>query len=153
MDYNTIIVLVGIVFIIIAIYAIIKSNNSANEYNRNDYNITSLKDIERAQVADAVIDKELTTRVDIAEGDIIKLRQDLKQLMTIYTQAKEAAVAAVKVNETESGGFNQSLNYSMFLQRNNDIIQLYNEDTKIEDIAKKLNKSIREIEMVIKLIK
>ncbi|KAB3531355.1 DUF6115 domain-containing protein [Alkaliphilus serpentinus] len=151
MDYNTIIVLVGILVTIIAIYVIVKTNHT-DEISKEDNDFTSInrnsirnKDQESLQ--------EMATRMDIAEGDIIQLRKDTRQLMEVYNKAKEAALAVKKQNDEEATSFNQKFNYNLFTQRNHDIIELHQQGLRAEEIAKKLNKSIREIEMVIKLTK
>lgn len=157
MNFNSIIVIIGILVVVIAIYLIIRSNNVNSGNNVDEFDITSFKGIDELSINtnnEKLQDQELLTRMDIAEGDIIKLRKDLKQLMAVYNQAKEAAVAlAPPKDEVMAESFSQSLNYNLFLQRNSDIIHLYKEGNKAEDIAKNLNKSIREVEMVVKLIK
>ena len=56
-------------------------------------------------------------------------------------------------NDTDDNNFKQILNYNLFKEKNSAIIDLYKQGKPKEEIARILNKSIREIEMVISIVK
>ncbi len=92
------------------------------------------------------------------QQDLIQLKNEVKALKSelgaatelLRTMAQEPK--PMEVIEEEAP-FDQLLNYNRFTKKNERIIQLYQSGETPESIARKLEKSLREVEMVIKLIK
>ncbi|GAB6088208.1 DUF6115 domain-containing protein [Alkaliphilus crotonatoxidans] len=92
------------------------------------------------------------------QQDLIQLKNEVKALKSelgaatelLRTMAQEPK--PMEVTEEEAP-FDQLLNYNRFTKKNERIIQLYQSGETPESIARKLEKSLREVEMVIKLIK
>ncbi len=89
----------------------------------------------------------LLERIRRLEYEVSKLKEDNDEFIR-----KNETILKEKDN-INTFNFKPVLNYNMFKEKNRDIIHLYNKGMSQEDIAKSLNKSVREIEMVIKLIK
>lgn len=89
---------------------------------------------------------------DIQE-ELIQLKKEQKQLnhrMENYIKTNENQ-REQKVKEEQP--FEQVLNYSLFAQKNQEVLQRFEEGMSPKEIAKVLDKSLREVEMVIKLAK
>lgn|GEM_PF-3662986 len=87
---------------------------------------------------------------DIQE-ELIQLKKEQKQMnhrMENYVRSQEFE----KETEKEQP-FEQVLNYSLFAQKNDEVLQRYEAGMSPKEIAKELDKSLREVDMVIKLAK
>lgn len=96
------------------------------------------------------------------QQELLHLRREVKELkdglaeVTALLQdltREPGAEAAAAVTTTADEPFDQLLNYNRFAKKNQRIIEMYQSGKSPEDIARNLGKSIREVEMVIKLIK
>lgn len=94
------------------------------------------------------------------QQELHHLRREVKELKDGLAEAtallqdltrEPGAEAAVTAAADEP--FDQLLNYNRFAKKNQRIIEMYQSGKSPEDIARNLGKSIREVEMVIKLIK
>lgn len=102
---------------------------------------TSKLDLDNSFIIDKITELEL---------EILKLRTENKRMAHRYEDGQRLD------GEKEDGAnknFKNILNYNFFEDRNRDIIKLYKAGRPKEDIAKSLNKSIREVEMIINLVK
>lgn len=86
-------------------------------------------------------------------GEVADLKQQLAQMEEMITELQTSAPAPLPEEEGSAEGFEQLLNYTRFSQKNQQIIKLYQLGRTPEEIARDLGKSIREVEMVIKLIR
>lgn len=83
------------------------------------------------------------------ELEILKLRKENSEMAQRYKESN------LPVNEDNVGNnnFRQILNYNFFKEKNGAVIDLYRQGKSEGEIAKVLNKSIREVEMVVNLVK
>lgn len=149
MDYNTIIIIIGGIIVLAALITIIKS--SSRDQSEATYN-TAIMGLQKIQDHETLDQERIMHEISDMRSDILQVKNDILNLFELYNKNnKTNALGNIVVDEEEP--FNQMLNYNMFIQRNNNIIQLYQEGDTPDVIARKLNKSVREVEMVIKLVK
>lgn len=139
-------VVIGLI-IIIFLFIILLLVNRKRSYNK-------IKSIEMTkkhnQKNDINFKMEIETifkRIQSLEQEVLQLKQENNILIEEF---KNNILS--KENNLKNNNFKPILNYNLFKERNNIIIDLYKAGKTKEEIAKVLNKSIREIEMVIKLI-
>ncbi|KAB3535853.1 hypothetical protein F8154_04880 [Alkaliphilus pronyensis] len=153
MDYNTIIIIAGSIIILIALLIVMRSNNQEpdNHYNSSIIHLQNIKDQE-LELQQVVIHE-----LEGLKGDMGIIKEDISTLFSLYNDLNRNSLSKGASNndtgQKEVEPFNQKLNYNIFTQKNTDIIRLHQEGNSPDEIARKLNKSIREIEMVIKLVK
>lgn len=92
--------------------------------------------------------KSLSIRIDHLEGEFVELR-DIVESMNL--QKVTESVEKKIVNDDDH--FDKAMQYHQFLQKNYDVLELLKEGLSIDQTAKRLNKSIREVEMVYRLLK
>ncbi|SCY13152.1 TraB/GumN family protein [Alkaliphilus peptidifermentans] len=149
MDYNTIIIIIGGIIVLAALITIIKS--SSRDQTEVTYN-TPIMGLHKIQDHETLDQERIMHEISNMRSDILQVKNDILNLFELYNKNnKTNTLGNIVVDEEEP--FNQTLNYNMFIQRNNNIIQLYQEGDTPDVIARKLNKSVREVEMVIKLVK
>lgn len=89
--------------------------------------------------------------------EIAELREKVTDLTSAVQEMnrplEEEKTGENQVLESTGDNFNHLLNYNQFLNKNKPIVDLFKQNKTSEEIAKTLNKSVREIEMVLKLIK
>ncbi|SNR89263.1 hypothetical protein SAMN05446037_1001265 [Anaerovirgula multivorans] len=153
MNYNInhIVVLLGISVVIISFYLIFKKkeNDSIEEYilasgNSNQEEINLSRDLFKEGNDKIVIEIEQLRK------EVTNLTHVIQEVYLLLEEQKNDENLTV---ESNSENFNHLLNYNQFLNKNKPIIDLSKQNKTSEEIAKILNKSVREIEMVIKLIK
>jgi DNA-binding NarL/FixJ family response regulator len=143
---NLVIIIVGILLILISLYFIAKQGKQEED----DYYLKSslLKD------NDGLLYRQqetMNTKLISVSEELEEIKAQLVELRSLQQpNQKEEAVSA---DREDNSNFSQALNYQSFLKRNDDIIKLYSEGRSIEEISKMLNKSFREVEMIIKLVK
>lgn len=120
-----------------------KLNNEANYHKKQDnesihYNNISMTDSE------TIIEK-----ITELELEILKLKKENNRIIQQYNRNNHL----IDNNNTSDNDFKQVLNYNFFKEKNGAVIDLYIQGKPKEEIAKTLNKSIREVEMVINLVK
>lgn len=89
----------------------------------------------------------MTRELEDIQEELIQMKKEQKQLshrMENYFKAKET--------EKEQP-FEQVLNYSLFAQKNEEVLGRYEKGMAPKEIARDLDKSLREVDMVIKLAK
>lgn len=103
--------------------------------------------------------KIIMDRITALELEVLRIKNDNNKMAKQYEEKNfipsENNLGAnnLNINNLSDSNFKHVLNYKFFKEKNNDIINLYEQGRAIEEIAKVLNKSIREVEMVINLIK
>lgn len=143
---NLVIIIVGILLILISLYFIAKQGKQEED----DYYLKSslLRD------NDGLLYRQqetMNTKLISVSEELEEIKAQLVELRSLQQpNQKEEAVSA---DREDNSNFSQALNYQSFLKRNDDIIKLYSEGRSIEEISKMLNKSFREVEMIIKLVK
>jgi|GEM_PF-2297082 len=147
---NLIIIIAGILMVIVSLYFIIKQDRYEEEefyYKTSQLLINSEADTSNNQHQELVYNKLNEVLIEMSE---LKLKLQQLEELQITHNSPEAATAAT---QEDTKPFNHALNYQLFLNKNEDIIKLHLEGLTPEEIAKQLNKSFREVEMIIKLIK
>ncbi len=150
MDFNIAIILIGCVIIIVTLVLLLKEDNKVDDdltsqimMGINSYN----KDHQQNDNYSDILDT-----IEMLSNEISDIREDIQKLTNSITSKDDHEEVGVSNNENWEN-FSQSLNYNMFIKKNDDIINLFNNGKSPDEIAKALNKSVREVEMVIKLIK
>lgn len=145
------IILLSVGFIIVLIPLVLsfivkekKTNNSRVNYyeKQNEENIIS----DKISIMESKIIMEKMTKLEL---EVLELKKENSKIIEQY---KKSNLPENK-NILRDNNFKQALNYNVFKERNNDIIDLHRQGKSKEEIAKTLNKSIREIEMIINLLK
>ena len=147
---NFIIIFIGILLVIVSLYFIIKQNSYEEEemYYKTSQLLNNSEVDTRNNNQQELVFNQLNEVLNEMEELKLKL-QRLEELQVPYNNPELATTA---IHE-EVKPFNHALNYQLFLNKNEDIIKLHLEGLSPEVIARKLNKSFREVEMIIKLIK
>ncbi len=142
---NLIIIFIGVALVAISLYFIVKQNN----YEEEDYYYRASQMNNNDNAGSQLLNNQLEAVTE--ELEELKLKLETLEV----NQRSLASVEEAKAIEApqEEIPFNHALNYQLFLNRNEDIIKLYNEGHGIDTIARTLNKSFREVEMIIKLSK
>lgn len=142
MNYNSYIIIIGCIVILVAVLLIIKENR----FQRNDS------------------DKNTTQENYAIRVEVAKINNEVKQLSeniglvlkSINLEGNDKKYKTRKTDlefEEDVDSFNSTLKYQMFEKKNEEVISLYKSNVTTEDIAKQLKKSYREVEMIIKLLK
>lgn len=155
MYYNTIIILMGIFVVIIALYILLQKKDKDFSYDELISN-TIKKDINNLENMLKKNQLQIMDGIDKLNIEINTLKENIKtdnQLMVNILRQENFNLMKENNTEIPSDDFGYLLNYNKFLQKNKDIIALLKKNKTPEDIAKELNKSIREVEMVLKLAK
>lgn len=96
--------------------------------------------------------------IEKLKNEVTSIKKELLTVLEILntsfniTEITDGEIDNFDKNRSKES-FSNILNYSKFMNKNKDIIERYKENMSIETIAKELNKSKSEVEMVIKLIK
>lgn len=155
MYYNTIIILMGIFVVIIALYILLQKKDKDFSYDELISN-TIKKDINNLENMLKKNQLQIMDGIDKLNIEINTLKENIKtdnQLMVNILRQENFNLMKENNTEIPSDDFGYLLNYNKFMQKNKDIIALLKKNKTPEDIAKELNKSIREVEMVLKLAK
>jgi len=89
----------------------------------------------------------MTRELEDIQEELIQLKKEHKQLshrMENYVKSKETE---------KEPPFEQVLNYNLFAQKNEEVLTRFDGGMDPKEIARELGKSLREVEMVIKLAK
>ncbi|SDK46385.1 hypothetical protein [Natronincola ferrireducens] len=154
MDYNSIIILIGSIIIIVALYFLLrnKKEDFYGEYiTTSPLNENHIKDFERLirEGNQKTIDEINRLKLEIRE-----LKKHVKTMENLIEEhKKDDSLQNENFNNMEEENFNYLLNYNKFIHKNKDVIELFKNNKTPEEIARILNKSIREVEMVTKLVK
>ncbi len=152
MDYsmNYIIILAGVIIVIISFGIIFLSNknNIDESYQINSPNMTCSNDEMMGYLHKLFEEENYKTISEIKrfEGELSTLTESIDQI-------KKFILDGNKASEETNQNFDNVLNYNQFLRKNKAIVDLYKHNKTPEEIAQTLNKSIREVEMIIRLIK
>ncbi|QUH26308.1 hypothetical protein [Serpentinicella alkaliphila] len=155
MDVNLIVFIVGCVIVVGTLLFNIYSNN-----NRSQAQLQSVYETNMNQFTNNVSSNNKNSNdIEQLKREVISIQKELSTVLEILnTNLMNTVIEPVEdlkpdTKNSKIGSFSNILNYSKFLSNNKDIIDRYKNNKSIEEIAKELNKSIREVEMVIKLIK
>ncbi|MCC5909826.1 MAG: hypothetical protein JJT76_05255 [Clostridiaceae bacterium] len=148
MYYNIIILTIGIIVTIIAAYFLKRNSENSEELYQDmpmslDSNLKKV--IEKSQ-------NKILGDIDHMNEEMQEIKHQLKeirQLIRLNSQGDNA----IQTDTPEDKNFSHLLNYNKFLAKNKKIIDMFHQNKTAEEIACQLNKSVREVEMVTKLIK
>ncbi len=96
-----------------------------------------------------VDNKPILDRITKLELEILKFKKENSKIIQQYEKNK----FLMGKNNVGDNNFKQILNYNFFKEKNSAIIDMHKQGKPKEEIAKILNKSIREVEMVINIAK
>lgn len=147
MKGNIILLIIGICILILPIImSLILREKRIDEGNRYHENKNGYNQLNNEQKIQTMI---LLDRLNKLEEEVSKLKDENTALKEEYSKK------SVLFDESpiSSDKFKPILNYNLFKEKNSKIIDLYEKGKTKEEIAKILNKSIREVEMVISLVK
>ncbi|AKL95451.1 hypothetical protein CACET_c20030 [Clostridium aceticum] len=152
MNYNTIIIITGIIVIIVALCILLRQKN--NTYSKEVLPSLSLseRDLKKLKVLLEEGQGKLREEIHVLTNEVSTLKKYIAS-MSECREKSEKSHSEPFQEDPQQEGFNHSLNYNKFVEKNKDIIDVYKENNNLEETAKILNKSIREVEMVIKLVK
>lgn len=86
--------------------------------------------------------------------ELEEIQEELIQLKKEQKQMNHRMASYFKKAETEKKEpFDQVLNYSLFAQKNEEVLARFEKGMDPKEIARELDKSVREVDMVIKLAK
>ncbi len=89
--------------------------------------------------------------------ELEEIQEELIQLKKEQKQMNHRMASYFKKTETEEKEkeepFDQVLNYSLFAQKNEEVLARFEKGMDPREIARELDKSVREVDMVIKLAK
>lgn len=89
--------------------------------------------------------------------ELEEIQEELIQLKKEQKQMNHRMASYFKKRETEEKEkdepFDQVLNYSLFAQKNEEVLARFEKGMDPREIARELDKSVREVDMVIKLAK
>lgn len=155
MEYyiNHIIVLIGILIVIATFFLVFfsKKNDSMDDYLINSFG----HDKEYLSVLKNTIaedHKTLLNEAKMLREEIIYLKKLVEEIHSYLEKNVENNINSDD-EENLTKNFKYLLNYNQFVNKNKDIIDLNKQNKSPEEIARLLNKSIREVEMVINLIR
>ena len=138
-------VLIGcmVLLLLIVVYMIkdfkFRAKNREQIYRqKNEYGYRENKIVE---------DRILLERIKQLEYEVMEMKSNNRKV-TKKNFNDKALSEKTDIDEDE---FKTILNYKIFRDKNKDILDLYDKGFSKESIAKKLNRSIREVEMVINL--
>lgn len=86
------------------------------------------------------------------QEELIQLKKEQKQMNHRMASYFKKAETEKKEPEKEEP-FDQVLNYSLFAQKNEEVLARFEKGMDPKEIARELDKSVREVDMVIKLAK
>jgi len=155
MDVNVVVFILGCVVVAASLLYSVYANKNMSD----DSYLSSTSETQHNNAINN-LNKKYTNELDILKKEIYLIKNELSTVLEILnTNLLTATLEEVspelkgdKSRETISS-FSNILNYSKFVSKNKDIIDRYKSSKSIEEIAKELNKSITEVEMVVKLIK
>lgn len=140
---NIVLAIISILLFVLIIFKEKKMNSRVNYYGKqNEGNIYSsnISVIDRETIIDKLAKLEL---------EILKLKKENSRIVQQY-EKNNFLTSKDNVNDNN---FKQVLNYNFFKEKNSAIIDMHKQGKPKEEIAKILNKSIREVEMVINIAK
>ncbi|RQD67783.1 MAG: hypothetical protein D5S00_09780 [Tindallia sp. MSAO_Bac2] len=94
----------------------------------------------------------MNERIDQLENELLKLDQKVNEL-TFKGQPESDKKNSVSFIKSTPETFDKTIHYTQFLQKNHDIVKLLSDGRTTDQVAQMLNKSIREVEMVSRLLK
>jgi len=148
MKSNIILLIVGLSILIISyIISIIFKQKST--HNKFEYHKKKGKYNEKKYIDSKIENEIILEKIKRLEQEVLQLKQENNILAQEYKKNN----ILLNENKLKNSSFKPILNYNLFKEKNNTIIDLYKKGKSKEEIAKTLNKSIREIEMVIRLVK
>lgn len=134
MEKHVVLLIIGIIIVITSLIIILISKQKKTNHK-----------IEYIEKYNNQIEQSLNIRNEILLKKIHDLENEVKKI-------KQNNLDLINKNK-DNADFKPMLNYSLFKQKNKDIVDLYKRGNNKEEIAKTLNKSVREVEMILKLVK
>jgi len=147
MKSNIILLIIGSSILIISIVLSFIFKDKAN-YNRTEYQQKQNKNNREINIDSKVENKVIFEKIKKLEQEVLELKQEIN----ILSKENKENKILLNENNRKDRSFKPILNYNLFKEKNSVIIDLYKKGKSKEEMAKILNKSIREIEMVISLI-
>ncbi|MDR5658238.1 hypothetical protein RH915_01915 [Serpentinicella sp. ANB-PHB4] len=148
MNFNIILLVLGIIVVTISLYITVKKED--NIHNQDIHSMYIEKEDK--------LNNKLNFEIDSIREDILKMQHQFTDAITSLEKLVEQNDNKYNPVNTspeyiEGKSFKNVLNYNKFIKKNKDIISMYNEGKKSNEIAACLSKSQREVEMVLRLIK
>lgn len=134
MEKHIVLLAIGIVIVIISSFVLFISKLKSSHSKTDHFEEYNNKITQASKIENEIMLKKI--------ANLEKEIQKLKQSNIDLTEKKET-----------NTNFKHMLNYNLFKERNKTIIDLYNKGNSKEQIAKVMNKSVREVEMIVKLAK
>ncbi|MBN4067781.1 MAG: hypothetical protein COA82_05205 [Alkaliphilus sp.] len=142
MDYNSYTIIIGCVVVLVSLALIIRENRLYNIKNRNNDNYRNQSNCNASK------------EVAIISNKIEQLARNVELILEATVSSKETKNVIKKpIAQQDNNSFNNTLKYQLFEKKNEKVIELHKSGLEIASIAKMLNKSYREVEMIVKLLK
>lgn len=148
MERNSILLLIGGIILIVPLLVFFIIKNKRN-YNKLESYKKDEKYSFEINKGSKVENEIIVERIKRLEHEVLLLKQENNRIIEEYRKNNNL----INQNNLKNNSFKPVLNYNLFKEKNSTIIDLYEKGISKEEIAKVLNKSIREIDMVIKLAK
>ncbi|MBU5677444.1 hypothetical protein KQI88_13560 [Alkaliphilus sp. MSJ-5] len=148
MERSNILLLVGGIVLIVPLFISFILKNKRN-YNKLEFYKKEGKYSSEINKGSKVENEIIVERIKRLEQEVLILKQENNRIIEEHRKNNNL----INQNNLKNNSFKPVLNYNLFKEKNSTIIDLYEKGISKEEIAKVLNKSIREIDMVIKLVK
>ncbi len=148
MERSNILLLVGGIVLIVPLFISFILKNKRN-YNKLEFYKKEEKCSSEINKGSKVENEIIVERIKRLEQEVFILKQENNRIIEEHRKNNNL----INQNNLKNNSFKPVLNYNLFKEKNSTIIDLYEKGISKEEIAKVLNKSIREIDMVIKLVK
>ncbi len=142
MNYNSYTIIIGCIVVLVSLALIIRENRLYNTKNKNNDNYRHQSNCNARK------------EVEIINNKIEQLAQNVELILEFTVSSEENKNVIEKpITQQDNNSFNNTFKYQLFEKKNEKVIELYKSGLEITTIAKRLNKSYREVEMIVKLLK
>ena len=142
MNYNSYTIIIGCIVVLVSLALIIRENRLYNTKNENNDNYRNQSNCNARK------------EVEIINNKIEQLAQNVELILESTVSSEETKNMIEKpTTQQDNNSFNNTLKYQLFEKKNEKVIELHKSGLEIANIAKMLNKSYREVEMIVKLLK
>ncbi|QUH20809.1 hypothetical protein [Alkaliphilus sp. B6464] len=148
MERNNILLLVGGIVLVVPLIISFILKNKRN-HNKLEFYKKEEKYSSEINKGFKVENEIIVERIKRLEQEVLILKQENNRIIEEHRKNSNL----INQNNLKNNSFKPVLNYNLFKEKNSTIIDLHEKGISKEEIAKVLNKSIREIDMVIKLVK
>lgn len=154
-NLNYLMIIIGGFFLLISIILLIKLKNNDEEDKLidNKLNANNFED-KKISALNAKKIHIISQSIEELHDELLKFKKDNKRLenkLNSFMLKHEKTLKEFSKEKEELNKINNNKQYGDFLSKNKDIIDLYKQGYSSKEIAKQLNKSYREIDMILNI--